>query len=229
MLRPHFRYTLAINARAYASLINSGGIIDQTFGIGTQGTSELFVAASKIFSVDWTNIEESIKRRKVEDIPGYYYRDDGLLVFRAMKNYVTKVVNYFYHTDKEVESDEELQAWADEIYTTAFPGYFEAKQGHGFPETIVTRDELIKRCTVIMFTGSAQHASVNFGQYAMYGFIPNAPVTLRRPPPTKKGVLTYKHLMDTLPDINTAKTSITIVYLLSQYSPDEVRVSSAQN
>ena len=34
LLRQHFRYTMAINTSARASLINNGGIIDQLFAIG---------------------------------------------------------------------------------------------------------------------------------------------------------------------------------------------------
>ena len=222
LLRPHFRYTMAINTRARATLINKGGIIDQTFGIGGDGKEELFARASEIFSVDWTNIPKSVKRRGLESIPGYYYRDDGLEVFKAMKEYVTTVVNMFYASDDDVKSDTEIEAWAGDIYTNAFPGYFGAKQGHDFPDKIVTKAVLIERCVVIIFTGSAQHASINFGQYGVYGFVPNAPLTVRRPPPTKKGVATYKDLLDTLPNKDDAKKSINITYALSQHSSDEV-------
>ena len=34
LLRQHFRYTMAINTSARASLINNGGIIDELFAIG---------------------------------------------------------------------------------------------------------------------------------------------------------------------------------------------------
>ena len=222
LLRPHFRYTMAINTRAREGLINDTGIIAELLSIGPP--AELMRKASPLFSVDWTNIEESIKRRGLEDIPGYHYRDDGLKVFRAIKEYVTKVINLFYTSDGDVESDDELKAWVTDIYTTAFPGYFGGTQGHGFPKVITTRDELIKRCTVIIFTGSAQHASINFGQYAIYGFVPNAPLTLRRPPPTKKGITDYQALVDTLPAEKDAKTSINVTYALSQHSTNEVNV-----
>ena len=42
LLRPHFRYTMAINARARATLINKGGIIDKIFAIGGEGKVEAF-------------------------------------------------------------------------------------------------------------------------------------------------------------------------------------------
>ena len=77
-------------------------------------------------------------------------------------------------------------------------------------------------CTLIMFTGSAQHAAVNFGQYDYYGYTPNAPVGLRKPPPTKKGEADYQTLLDTLPDKQTTVKAIAVSHLLSQFSRDEV-------
>lgn len=122
-----------------------------------------------------------------------------------------------------MKCDSELQSWAEDMYTNSFPGYFEGKQGHDFPQTFTSKEQLIERCTVIMFTGSAQHASINFGQYQIYGFVPNAPFTMLRPPPTQKGVADYQRLLDTLPTEEIAEMSIGITYTLSQYSRDEVK------
>ena len=224
LLLPHFRFTMAINYRARLTLVNKGGLIDQAFAIGGNGVVEFFKRASKNYSVHWTNIEKSVKTRGVDDalqLPGYYYRDNGLKIFKYLKEFVSKVVNDFYKSDKKVTSDTELQNWASDIYNNGFPAYG-GKQGHDFPCNIKTREELIERCTVIMFTGSAQHASVNFGQYKIYGFAPNAPLSMRQPPPTEKGVADYNTLMESLPDKFTATGSLVLTYLLAQYSSDDV-------
>ncbi len=73
-----------------------------------------------------------------------------------------------------------------------------------------------------MFTGSCQHAAVNFGQYVIFSYVPNAPFAVRQPPPEAKGMSDYNRLLHTLPDEATTVSSITITYALSQYSPDEV-------
>ena len=135
LLRPHFRYTMAINMRARATLINTDGIIDLTFGVGGAGKDMLFKRATTVYSVDWTNIKKSIKQRGVDNpdqLPGYHYRDDGLKIFDAFEEFVRDGVNAFYACDKDVESDHEIQAWANDIHTNAFPGYFGGTTGHGF-------------------------------------------------------------------------------------------------
>ena len=226
LLRAHFRYTMSINSAARATLINNGGIIDQLFAIGGAGKVELMRRASAHYSVHWTNILRHTKERGVDDpdqLPGYHYRDDGVKIWTAIEKFATELINEFYKTDDEVKEDRELQSWAEDIHTNGFPGYFGAKDGHGFPQKISTRKELAEYCTLIMFTGSVQHASVNFGQYDLSGFVPNASLTLRNPPPSKKGVADYSTLLSTLPSEDDAGNQISTVYTLAQYSDDEVR------
>ena len=224
LLRPHFLYTMAINSRARASLINDGGIIDRVFAIGGEGRRELMRRGGTAYNIHWTNIKRNTKERGVDDpktLPGYYYRDDGLKVWNAMESYIRNVVDDFYRDNAAVKGDGELQKWAQDIHTNGFPGYFGAKDGHGFPEQIDSKETLIELCTLIMFTGSAQHAAVQFGQYTYYGYVPNAPFGTRRPPPTKKGA-DYQDILDSLPEKSTSFLSISTVYTLSQFSPDDV-------
>ena len=225
LLRPHFRYTMAINARARATLINKGGVIDRAFAIGGEGKEEVFKRAFAAYSVYCTNIKRNVKERGVDNptqLPGYYYRDDGLKIWEAMESYAKDIINLFYHSDDDIKSDTELQQWAKEIHDIAFPAFQSAPAGHGFPDSIETREELAELCTLIMFTGSAQHASVNFGQYDMYGFVPNAPFGMRLPPPTRKGTIDLRMLLDSLPDKSTTISSIGVSHLLSRFSQDEV-------
>ena len=225
LLHPHFRYTMAINTLARATLINDGGIIDQLFAIGGKGKVELLQRVSKLHQVQWTNIVQHAKERGVDDpdkLPGYYYRDDGTKIWNAIKKFVEGIVDEFYSTDEDVQKDTEIQSWAEDVHKNGFPGYFGAEDGHGFPKKITTKQDLVEICTLIMFTGSAQHASVNFGQYGLYGFVPNAPSTLCLPPPSKRGVADYNMLMKTLPNKTDTTYQIKTAHLLSGYSPDEV-------
>ena len=127
----------------------------------------------------------------------------------------------FYASGAEVGADQELQQWAGDLYENGFPSFLSSPQGRGFPQTIAAKADLVKQSTHIMF-GSVQHAAVNFGQYIIYNYVPNAPFALRQAPPTAKGESTYSTLIKTLPDEQTAMKSITVTYALSQYSPDEV-------
>jgi arachidonate 5-lipoxygenase len=227
LLRPHFRYTMAINTAARATLINDGGILDQLFAIGGAGKVELLRRVSECYRVQWTNVVQYAQERGVDDpdkLPGYYYRDDGTKTWNVVNKFVEGIVDEFYSTNEDVENDSEIQSWAMDVYTDAFPGWSGSKESdrHGFPKKITTKKELTEHCTLIIFTGSVQHASINFGQYDMYAFVPNAPATLRCPPPIKKGDADYNTLLSTLPDKTSTANQIVVAHLLSQYSHDEV-------
>ena len=227
LLQPHFRYTIGINTAARLQLINNGGIIDQAFSIGGEGVDVLMQRACKVYDVHGANIKENVKKRGVDDkdlLPNYYYRDDGLLIWDAIESYVREIIGIFYKSDEDVKDDAEVQSWANEVHFEAFPGYHDAVVGHGFPDKMESLEDLILYCTLIMFNGSAQHAAVNFGQFDIYAFVPNAPFALRKPPPTEKGKTTFADILESLPTIQTTGVSIGLVYALAQFSPDEVSV-----
>ena len=225
LLRPHFRYTLNINSGARAQLLNEGGVIDQSFSIGGAGKGEFIKRYGRMFNVHVNNIKRSVKERGVDDpnvLPGYYYRDDGLKIWNAIEAYVKDIIDMFYSNDADVKGDPELQNWAKEVHYKAFPAFGDNPAGHGFPESINTKDELIEYCTLIIFNGSAQHAAVNFGQFDLYGYIPNSPTAVRQPPPNKKGTVSYTHLLNSLPDTSSIIKNIAFIVSLVQYSPNEV-------
>ena len=223
LLVPHFRYTIGINKAARKVLINKGGIIDQAFSIGGKGKELLFQRACKVFDVRGADVKANVKKRGVDDpdlLPNYYYRDDGILIWDAIECYVRDIISIYYKSDNDVKEDLEVQKWANDTHLLGFPGHNGAPVGHGFPDKMESRDDLIYYCTLIMFTGSAQHAAVNFGQFDIAGFVPNSPYALRKKPPSEKGKATYEDILAT---VFTAGLSIGIVYALAQYSPDEVR------
>uniref|UniRef100_A0A3Q2Q2S6 Lipoxygenase domain-containing protein n=1 Tax=Fundulus heteroclitus TaxID=8078 RepID=A0A3Q2Q2S6_FUNHE len=75
---------------------------------------------------------------------------------------------------------------------------------------------------MVIFTGSAQHAAVNSGQFDYGGWMPNMATSLQLPPPTKKGEATEETMLKTLPDVNITVQGMAIFWLLSQQSSDFV-------
>ena len=88
-----------------------------TIGQGSMGYCELLQKSflNFHFEEDW-DFEANIEKRGVEsDLPGYHFRDDALLIWRAMKEYVDDIINIFYECDQDVEEDFEIKGWFDEI------------------------------------------------------------------------------------------------------------------
>lgn len=59
-------------------------------------------------------------------------------------------------------------------------------------------------------------------QYDFGGWMPNSPLTLQRPPPTKKGEATEATMLATFPDINATVWVMLTLNLLSNPSTDFV-------
>ncbi|KAJ1142994.1 hypothetical protein NDU88_009306, partial [Pleurodeles waltl] len=57
--------------------------------------------------------------------------------------------------------------------------------------------------------------------YDWCSWIPNAPPTMRNPPPTQKGVVTIEHIIETLPDRGRSCWHLGAVWALSQFQENE--------
>lgn len=225
LILPHTRYTAAINTAARARLVGDGGLIDQTFSIGGEGRRECVRRANSKYDVMDSHIMESLKKRGVDDpdlLPGYYYRDDGIEIWKAIESFVKSILIIHYKSDEDVVGDKEIQEWAADIHDNGFPAFGDTSAGRGFPKSIDGIESLIRYCTLIMFIGSAQHAAVNFGQFEIYGYVPNASFELHEPPPTKKGLTDVDFLLRALPKSQSTILIMTLVSSLVQHSSDEV-------
>ncbi|XP_051499848.1 hydroperoxide isomerase ALOXE3-like, partial [Apus apus] len=216
LLLPHFQFTLHINTLARSVLINPGGLIDRGSGLSYEGLQLVVRRGLSRVTFRSLCLPDDISDRGVADIPNYHYRDDGLRLWAATQRFVTGIVTFYYHDDAAVQGDSEVQAWVEDIFTNGFLG----RTSSGIPSSLQTRAELTKFLTMIIFTCSAQHAAVNNGQYDLGAFMPNAPSSMRHPPPTAKGKAFLQDFLDTLPEVDTTATILVTLILLSSRLKD---------
>eukprot|EP00878_Enallax_costatus_P039840 GHUV01045762.1.p1 GENE.GHUV01045762.1~~GHUV01045762.1.p1 ORF type:complete len:306 (-),score=73.45 GHUV01045762.1:991-1908(-) len=119
LMMPHFRYTLAINAAARATLIAADAVLEQCFPPGKY----IMQLSSKIYKASWRFKNEGLAAdlRKRGFLPAngsskllledYPYAQDGLDIWTAMHEYFTDYVNHYYADDAEVTKDGQLMKW----------------------------------------------------------------------------------------------------------------------
>uniref|UniRef100_A0A3Q2YFL5 Hydroperoxide isomerase ALOXE3-like n=1 Tax=Hippocampus comes TaxID=109280 RepID=A0A3Q2YFL5_HIPCM len=195
LLIPHHRSTLFVNTVARALLYGPGRFFDNS-SISAEGQVPLMRRALVQLSYASLCAPDDIAARGLESVLNFYYRDDALRMWNVIHSFVTAVVAYYYPLDSEVSADSELQQWVDEIFNYGFLG----NAASGFPSSLQNVEELIKYVTMLIFTVSARHASLNSGQMDYLTWIPNGPLLLHLAPPTAKGNTTMEDILTTLPD-----------------------------
>jgi arachidonate 15-lipoxygenase len=213
LLRPHFEGTLAQNARIPSELVNSGGPIDRLLG-ATLDTSRAFtVEGVRSYSFNDSMLPDTLNRRGVNDrnlLPDYPYRDDALLLWYAIRQWVNGYLNIYYRNDADVERDSELQNWLSELLSVDGGRMV----GIGQDGRIRTRDYLIEATTLILFTASAQHAAIGTPQGALMTYAPAFPLAGYSPAPIYNQGANESDYLKLLPPWLQAQGQLNTLYLL---------------
>ncbi|XP_027354098.1 linoleate 13S-lipoxygenase 2-1, chloroplastic-like isoform X2 [Abrus precatorius] len=238
LLHPHFRYTMEINALAREALINADGTIESSFSPGKYSMAISSAAYDLEWRFDTQALPADLIRRgiAVEDpfaphglrltIKDYPFANDGLLLWDAIKLWVTDYVNHYYPEPSLVELDEELQAWWTEI---RIAGHADKKDEPWWP-VLKTPKDLIGILTTIIWITSGHHAAVNFGQYVYGGYFPNRPTIARTKMPSEDPTeeewkefiaKPERALLKCFPSQLQATRVMAVLDILSTHSPDE--------
>ncbi|MEH1866233.1 MAG: lipoxygenase family protein [Nostoc sp.] len=213
LLRPHFDSTLAINDAAQRTLIAPGGGVDRLLSASIDNSRVLAVLGLQSYGFNSAILPKQFQQRGVDDpnlLPVYPYRDDALLIWNAIHQWVWDYLNLYYTTDEDIQKDRALQAWAAEI--SAYDGG--RIPDFGEDGGIKTLNYLIDATTLIIFTASAQHAAVNFPQKDLMGYAPAIPMAGYLPASTLKREVTEQDYLNLLPPLDQAQRQYNLLSLL---------------
>ncbi|XP_015939191.1 seed linoleate 9S-lipoxygenase isoform X1 [Arachis duranensis] len=243
LLHPHYRDTININGLARQALINAGGIIEQSFLPGPNSIEMSSAVYKNWVFTDQALPADLVKRGlAIQDpsspyglnlvIKDYPYAVDGLEIWDAIKTWVQDYVSLYYPSDEAVKKDSELQAWWKEAVER---GHEDLKDKPWWPK-MQSIEELIQCCSIIIWTASALHAAVNFGQYPYGGYILNRPTLSRRWIP-EKGTKDYdemvknpqKAYLGTITPKYQTLVDLSVIEILSRHASDEVYLGQREN
>ncbi|CAA6664682.1 unnamed protein product [Spirodela intermedia] len=221
LLQPHMRYTLETNALARQILINAGGVIESFFTPGPISMEMSSAAYAGSWRFDLEGLPADLIRRGMAEpdptqphglrlaIEDYPYANDGLLIWDAIRNWVSRYVEAHYPTANHVASDEELQAWYAE---TVQVGHADVSNAPWWPR-LDTPEDLVGVLTTLVWLASAQHAALNFGQR----LIPE------EGDPEYQNFLAdpQRYFLASLPTLMQTTMFMTVIDTLSTHSSDE--------
>ena len=208
LLSPHFEGTLFINNSAAETLIAPGGPIDSFFGADISAVQAAAGGDRLGFDFYENMLPRDLARRKVDNperLPDYPYRDDALLIWKAIHDWTVAYVGVYYGGDDAVLADTELTAWTKSLRADT--------EGRlkGF-ELITTREQLADVLTMVIFTCSAQHAAVNFPQKPLMSYAPASSGAIWGAEPEKAE--SDASWLDILPPLPKAMEQLSILQLL---------------
>jgi arachidonate 15-lipoxygenase len=214
LLRPHFEGTLNINNGAQSLLMAPKGGVDTNLAATIECARALTVVGLQTYGFNSAMLPKQLEQRGVADskaFPLYPYRDDALLLWSAIYDWVKAYLSLYYADDATVQQDLDLQNWVGELL--AFDGgrvidFGEAGQ-------IQTLGYLIDAVTLIIFTASAQHAAVNFPQGDIMNYAPAMPLAAYAPAPDRR-IATEQEYFELLPPLHQAQGQLELCYLLGQ-------------
>ena len=117
LLKPHFRFLLAINTRGNAILLGKGAAIDALMAPTRAASIGVINRAYRDRPFESYALPTDLKHRGVEAefLSDYPYRDDAQLLWDAIARYVTAYLQRYYKDDFAIQQDPDLQAWAAEL------------------------------------------------------------------------------------------------------------------
>lgn len=207
LLISHFEGTNRINHNATLNLLGSHQFVDLLMAAPLSDLAKTSINIRLKYNFYDHFLPTELKVRGVDNteaLPEYPYRDDALLIWNSILDFVTKYLKIFYLTSAQITSDNTLNDWMDDLINNG--------KINGFKK-ITTRDDLALVLTMIIFTSSVQHAAVNFTQPSWMMYSPVMIGTLNESKPTTLSS-TSDQWIDMLPILSRSMKKIDIYTLL---------------
>ncbi|KAI7749445.1 hypothetical protein M8C21_029126, partial [Ambrosia artemisiifolia] len=236
LLSHHMEHALAINAMARENLISANGIIECGFSPGKYSTEMISAAYRDWWRFDLEGLPADLIRRgmAVPDetkphglrllIEDYPYANDGLLIWSAIQELVHTYINHYYPDENAIISDIELQSWYSEAINV---GHADLREADWWPK-LSNPDNLTEILTILIWTASAQHAALNFGQYHYGAYVPNRPPLMQKLIPQQHDHEYASFLADpqgyflaSLPSLFDSTKYMAVIDIISAHSHEE--------
>lgn len=235
LLKPHFRFTLPINEGAKHSLVIPGGVVASVLSPSIEGSLGMVRDARLAWRFDQNLPHRLFALRGLEAnrLSEFPFRDDTLLIWDAIRDFVAAYLAHYYAGDEDVRADSELQAWVHEI-TSPTAAAFQGLSGLTFIDgptgktaRIESLDYLVEMVSLMIYTAGPQHANVNYAQYPMMSYLPSVSGTAYAPPPTTAAVTDAEaEYLKVLAPLDVALYQLSFGYLLSNVQYDTFGVYS---
>ena len=215
LIYPYLQDIVTVNTIYRKYVLSEDGALAEVMALGKNGIDLMRQQVSKFSRFSALNLPDNFANRGVLDpnqLPGYYYRDDSLVLWEAIRDFVIDIVCVYYDDDEQVEGDEELACMLKDLRKNGYHGKLD------LVKKFSSIEELVQFCTTIIFRGTVQYSALSRGMADIYSFCLNAPPCMMKPPPIAKQPLGYEsdYIHSLLPPSELQERYINAVLLMTQ-------------
>ncbi|XP_011434663.3 allene oxide synthase-lipoxygenase protein [Magallana gigas] len=183
ILLPHFQFMHAGNKFTVDDLFPVGAHFDKGTYIGRVTMLRLISKHNENWAYSThASLLKGLETRGVKTIPGYFFKDDALLLHKAIHQFVYEYAAHYYgNDDVNVQQDNEIQSFRQELLLPRKTNGTGGCGMNGIPE-FTSIENLVEVLTNIIYICSVEHSVSNFPAYDHYAFPPNMPDILHGQP-----------------------------------------------
>jgi len=229
LLAPHLRFTLNINNGAIHGLIAPGGVVATNVAPEISSTLALIAEGRANWRWDDNRPDTLFALRGLTRLPQFPFRDDTLRLWKAIHAFSAAYLRVYYESDADVSEDSELQSFIAELVSpdhAAFQGMngLRLSEGSAAAEARLDSFEYLTQIVAqIIYTAGPLHASVNFAQYPLGGYMPSVAGTVYQPPPDDKTPIdAVEQCLHWYPPLDVSLYTFSFEYLLSSVQFDRL-------
>lgn len=167
LLAPHINQTMTTNVHTHLTLRRSGfDVMGFTFPYAT--ILKYYDDGAAGFDITRLDVEEDAVRRGIPESLEYPYLPQAQRYYRLFNTYIRRYIEHVYPTEDALTADAAVHAWFDALDATIVRGV-RPYVPH------LTRDGLIRLCTLLMYSLSVGHTENSLVNHAVF-----MPTTVRR-------------------------------------------------
>ena len=160
LLAAHVSETLSTNYYTHLTLRRNG--YDVTgFSFLRQVIFRYYDDGAKAFEISHLDVRADSARRRIPETLNYPYLSQALRYYELFETYVKAYVDYYYPEEHSVGQDSDLNSWFDALdrhFVNGIRSYVPS----------MTKENLIKLCTLFIYTVSVEHEQNTMWDYAVF-------------------------------------------------------------
>ena len=231
LMFPYLRYKCSEGMMVRQAFFGESGFLDNLFPLGEEGAVELLKEAVEGWSLEDMAFPMALAMRGLDGtdkLPEYPYRDDGLLIWCTISDFVASYIDCYYEDDQSVEDDYEIQNFLKNAFSLYHHPEEEMDQDEMEAMKIDGKENLAAMITTIIWLCTGYQTGLLKGLYESMAFIPDRPIFMSEMAPYEKPEepLTEKDFLKHLPSKGATASAIAILFTLANIKESTAALSS---